>query len=70
MGGHSHDMAAALTVCRTALVGTGWTISHPDSTNGCGNHSSPLVGSFQVLKAVFSHVENLLVQELSQLKVC
>ena len=28
-------MAAALAGCRPALVGTGWTISHLVSTNGC-----------------------------------
>ena len=38
-------MAAALAVCRTALVGTGWTISHLVSTNGCRNCSSPPVGA-------------------------
>ena len=36
-------VAAALAGCRTALVGTGWTISHFISTIGCRNHSSPLV---------------------------
>ena len=35
-------MAAASAGYRTALVGTGWTISHI-STNGCRNHSSPLI---------------------------
>ena len=36
-------MATALAGCRIALVGTGYTITHPVSTNGCRNHSSPLV---------------------------
>ena len=49
-GGHAGifknavHMAAALADCRMALVGTGWTTSHPVSTNRCRNHSSPLVG--------------------------
>ena len=43
--GHAVHMAAALADCRTALVGTGGTISHLVSTNGCRNHSSPLVGA-------------------------
>ena len=38
-------MVAALAGCRTALVGTGWIISHLVSTNGDRNHSSPLVGA-------------------------
>ena len=38
-------MAAALAACRTALVGTGWSISHLVSTNGRINHSSSLVGA-------------------------
>ena len=37
-------MASALAGCRTALVGTDWTIPHLVSTNTCRNHSSPLVG--------------------------
>ena len=41
---HAVYIVAALAVCRTALVGTGWTISHLLSTNGLRNHSSPLVG--------------------------
>ena len=42
---HATHMAAALAGCRTALFGTGWTISHLVSTNGHRNHSSPLVGA-------------------------
>ena len=42
---HAVHMAAAMAGCRTALVGTDWTISHLISTNGCGNHSSPLGGA-------------------------
>ena len=38
-------MAAALAGCRTALVGTGWAISHLVSTNRLRNHSPPLVGA-------------------------
>ena len=38
-------MVAALAGYRTALVGTCWTISHLVATNGCRNHSSPLVGA-------------------------
>ena len=38
-------MAAALAGNRTALVGTGLTISHLVSTNRLRNHSSPLVGA-------------------------
>ena len=41
-------MAAALAGYGTALVGTGWTISHLVSTNGLMNHSSPLVGAPQL----------------------
>ena len=40
---HALHMAAALAGCRIALVGTGWTTSHLDSTNGRRNYSSPLV---------------------------
>ena len=36
-------MAAALAGCRTALVDTGWAISHLVNTNGHRNHSSPRV---------------------------
>ena len=38
-------MAAALAGCRTALVGTDWTISQFVSTNGRRNHSFPVVGA-------------------------
>ena len=38
-------MAAALVGCRTALVGTDWTISRFVSTNGHRNHSFPVVGA-------------------------
>ena len=38
-------MAAGFAGYRTALVGTGWTISHLVSTNGLRNHSFPLVGA-------------------------
>ena len=41
---HAMHMAAALAGCRTALVGTGSTISHLVSTNRCKNHSSSHVG--------------------------
>ena len=54
--GFQHRVAA-LVGCRTAVVGTGWTISHLVSTNGRKNHSLPessfrgtisrTVGSFQ-----------------------
>ena len=37
-------MAAALSGCGMALVGTGWIISHLVSTNGCRDHCSPPVG--------------------------
>ena len=38
-------MAAALAGYRTALVGTGWTISYLVSINGLKNHSCPLIGA-------------------------
>ena len=58
------------TLAGTALVGTGWTISHFVSTNGCRNHSSPLVGApFLELLAVFSQEEYSLVGEPQPLKV-
>ena len=44
MGGGGH-MTATLAGYRTALVGTGWTISHLVSVNECRNHSSLLVGA-------------------------
>ena len=59
MGGFQHRVAA-LAGCRTALVGTGWTISHV-STNKV--HSPPLVETFLGLQAVFSQEECLLVKE-------
>ena len=48
--GHIQDMPCTwrlpwLPVEQTALVSTGWTISHLGSTNGCKNHSSLLVGA-------------------------
>ena len=43
VGGHAQDIVAALAGCRTASAGTGWTMSHHVSTNGCRNHSSSLV---------------------------
>ena len=47
---HAVHMVAVLAGCRKLLVGTGWTISHLVSTNGCTNHSFPLVGGpFKVL---------------------
>ena len=52
---HAMHMLAALAGSRMALVSIGWTISHLVSTNGCRNHSSPLVGApFLGLWAVFS----------------
>ena len=57
-------MVAALAGCRTALLSTGWTISHLVSTNGHTCHSSPLVGRpFLELLAVFSQEERLLARE-------
>ena len=44
VGGFQHRVAA-LAGCRTALVSTGWTISHLVSTNRRKNHSPPLVGN-------------------------
>ena len=45
---HMALMAAALARCR---METGWTISHPVSTNGHRNHSFPIVGeSFLVVQ--------------------
>ena len=41
---HATHMAVVLAGYRMALVGTAWTNSHFASTNGCRNHSSPLVG--------------------------
>ena len=38
-------MAAVLAGSRTALVSTGWIISHLVSTNGLRNLFSPLVGA-------------------------
>ena len=31
---HAMHVVAALALCRTVLVSTGWTTSHPVSTNG------------------------------------
>ena len=42
---YSHDMAAVLAGCRTALVGTGWTIVQFVSTNSAETTSLPLVGA-------------------------
>ena len=54
-------MAAALAGGRTALLGTGWTISHLVSTNGRTSHSSPLVGG--PFLELFSQEERLLARE-------
>ena len=61
---HAMHVGAAMAGCRTALVGTGWTISHLVSTNGHRNYSSPLLGApFPDLQAVFSQAEHSLVGE-------
>ena len=54
-------MATALAGCRKALVGTGWTISHPDTNGHRKGYSAFLGAPFLALQAVFSQEKHLLV---------
>ena len=59
-----HAHVAVLAGYRKALVGTGWAISLPFSTNGCRNCSSAFFrGSISVIVGIFSQEKRLLVGE-------